>query len=441
MKNKLLKLLIIGFLILLTVGYIYYFRPMVDDELFSYGFSYNIINGLIPYKDFNMIITPLYIYLLGGVLKIFGSHLLVYHFVLALSIVLITYISYKTIGKKAIVIYILPLIYPYTGYNIFVLLLLFLIFYYLDKNKKNTDNIEAIIIGLMILTKQTLVLLVIPSLILAKNKKRVFSIYLVYALIFLGYLVINGTVFEFFDYCLFGMFDFAEKNGTGIDLLFIVESIIIIILTYFYIKTKRKDIAYTLFFQIMAFPIVNQIHFIISFVPVVYLFLKEFRDNEIATILCFTLSISFFITFNFITFFKDDNYLYLKHYDVNNFMEGRATFSFTKNYVFKINDFINEYDGYNPYLFGHFAYLVKLNNNIPINKYDLINDGNMGYDGANKYMSEIDKYCKSNDCIFFINNRELELTENVQTNKKILEYVVNNYNQKFSSNVFDVYTN
>lgn len=441
MKNKYLKLLLVFLLLLLTVGYIYYFRPMVDDELYSYGFSYNVINGLIPYKDFNMIITPLYIYLFGGILKIFGSHLIVYHFVLALSILLITYISYKSIGKKAIVIYILPLIYPYTGYNIFVLLLLFLIFYYLDKNKENTDIIEALIIGLMILTKQTLVLLVIPSLILSKNKRKVFLIYLVYALMFLAYLVINNNLYQFFDYCLFGMFDFAEKNGTGIDLLFILEMIIILVLTFFSFKTKRKDIAYTLVFQIMALPIVNQIHFIISFVPVVYLFLKEFKNNDVATILCFTLSISFFITFNCITFFKDDNYLYLKYYDVDNFMEGRATFSFTKNYVFRIGDFIEEYSDYRPYLFGHFSYLVKLSLDMPINKYDLINDGNMGYNGSSKYLEEIDSYCKENKCIFFINNRELELTENVQTNKKILEYVVSNYMQRHSSNVFDVYTN
>ena len=28
------------------------------DEVWNYGFCYNVLNGLVPYKDFNMIITP-----------------------------------------------------------------------------------------------------------------------------------------------------------------------------------------------------------------------------------------------------------------------------------------------------------------------------------------------------------------------------------------------
>ena len=60
-----------------------------DDELFNYGFAYNILNGLVPYRDFNMIIPPLFNYLLAGILKLFGTKLIVYHFVIASIILLI----------------------------------------------------------------------------------------------------------------------------------------------------------------------------------------------------------------------------------------------------------------------------------------------------------------------------------------------------------------
>ena len=40
------------------------------------------------------------------------------------------------------------------------------------------------------------------------------------------YLIANGTVAEFFDYCLFGMFDFANDNSTGVDVLAIIELLI-----------------------------------------------------------------------------------------------------------------------------------------------------------------------------------------------------------------------
>ena len=271
MKNKIFKIAILTILVALTVSYTYYFRPLVDDELYNYGFSYNIINGLIPYKDFNMIIPPLFNYLLASLLLIFGSKLIIYHIILSLMIVSISYICYKKIGIKAIGIYLLLLIYPYVGYNIFALLLLFILFYLNDKKINNIDIIEAIIIGMLCLTKQTLALLVIPSIIMSKNKKKTLAIYLLFILSFLIYLIINNTIIEFFDYCLFGMFDFANKNSTGISFLTIIEILIIISLTYLGLKTKRKDIIYCLMFQIMAFPIVNYIHFTISFIPVIYL--------------------------------------------------------------------------------------------------------------------------------------------------------------------------
>ena len=64
-------------MVLLTVTYTYYFKPIVDDELYNYGFSYNIINGLVPYKDFNMIIPPLFSYLYALIMNLFGTKLII----------------------------------------------------------------------------------------------------------------------------------------------------------------------------------------------------------------------------------------------------------------------------------------------------------------------------------------------------------------------------
>ena len=61
---------------------------------------------------------------------------------------------------------------------------------------------------------------------------------------------------------------------------------------------------------------------------------------------------------------------------------------------------IDKYPEYTPYLFGYFAYLTKLTYEIPINKYDIINNGNMGYGGYKQYIEEIDQYCQNNKCIF-----------------------------------------
>lgn len=435
--KKYLKIIIFIGLIILTIGYTYYVRPIVDDELFNYGFANNIINGLIPYKDFNMIIPPLFSYLLVPIIGILGKKLIIYHLVIAVFIATITFLSYRKIGKLAIIIYILLLIYPYTGYNMFCLLLLFLLLN-LKENKSSTI-IEGIIISCMFLSKQTLGLLVIPSIIYSKNKKKTILVYLVSICLFLLYLILNNNIYQFFDYCLFGMFDFAEKNGTGIDLWLIMECLILITLTIFTIKTKRKDIFLILIFQIITFPIVDYYHFIISFIPVAYLLFKALNKNTTIFILGTTITLSFFLTLNYLYIVPERQYL--NHYKIDNFMKNRVTYTLTSDYVFRVKETIDKYEGYRPYILGNFSYLIKLNNNMKINKYDIINDGNMGYKGKEKYIKEIDDYCSKEKCIFIINDEEIVTKKRIQTNREMLKYVTNNYYQKYSSNIYSVYTN
>lgn len=440
MMNKWFKRLFFGLImVLITVGYTYYFRLLVDDELYNFGFSFNIIQGLIPYKDFNMIVPPLFSYLLAGFFLLFGCHLLVYHFVIAIMIVFIFFISYRSFGNWAFIIYLLLLIYPYTGYNVFVLFLLFLLFYLKDRD--DFCFWEPILISMMFLTKQTLGLLVIPSLIYSKNKKKTIAVYLIFIFSFLLYLVWNGMVFQFFDYCLFGMFDFASENSTSFNFLLLIEIFIILVLGYLSYVTKRKDYFFCLMFQIMALPIVNCVHFVISFIPVVYLFLEKYRDNRYVLFLCFVGVCSFFIGFNGSLFIKDSHYKSISYYDRDNFMSGRVIYNITENYIDKAKEYVDLYEGYNVYFFGSFAYMMKLNCGIPITKYDIINDGNMGYHGDFRYIKEIDDYCEENKCLFIINDHEGDDSSVSQTNIRILDYVKDNYYQVYSSNIFSVYIN
>lgn len=435
--KKYLKYLVWIILIIITVAYTYYFRPLVDDELFNYGFAKNILDGLIPYKDFNMIIPPLFTYLLAFILDILGKKLIVYHIVIAIFITIITYLSSKNIGKVAsIPLYIILLIYPYTGYNMFCLFLLFILLNV--KESKYSYIIEAILISCMFLSKQSLGLLVIPSLIYSKQRKKTFLIYLVVICLFLLYLLINNSIYQFFDYGLFGMFDFADKNGTGINFLFIVECFIIISLIYLVIKTKRKDIFYILMFQVITLPIVNYCHFFISFAPVLYLIYLKIHHKLYLIIPSIALIASFFVFYNI--FLIKDDIPYLEPYKVQNFMEGRVASRITSSYIFKIKEIIDEKEEYRPYILGLFSYLIKLNNDMPITKYDLINDGNMGYQGSKKYIEEIDNYCKKEKCLFVINDEENKSRIN-QTNHEILDYVQENYIKQYSSNIFSIYTN
>ena len=71
-KNYILELILI---FIVTILFNLFINGLTNDEVWNYGFAYNFSNGLIPYKDFNMIITPLF----PLIMSIFGRNIVVYH--------------------------------------------------------------------------------------------------------------------------------------------------------------------------------------------------------------------------------------------------------------------------------------------------------------------------------------------------------------------------
>ena len=59
MKSK-KKDIIVLLLIIIYTGVLITYSNADNDLIWNYGFSYNIASGLTMYKDFNMVITPLY---------------------------------------------------------------------------------------------------------------------------------------------------------------------------------------------------------------------------------------------------------------------------------------------------------------------------------------------------------------------------------------------
>lgn len=438
MQKKWVKISLLVLLFFLALLYMYYYRPLVDDELYGFGFGVNILKGLVPYKDFNMIITPLFSYLVAGVLGIFGEYLIVYHIIICLIIVSITYMSYKKIGWSAVIIYLLLLVYPFTGYNMFSLFLMFILLNLDDSNDKKYLILEAVIISLMILTKQVLGLLVIPSLLYSKNRKKSFLIYLGIGLLFILTLVFNESLLEFIDYCFLGMFDFSSQNNEGFNFFVVLQLVIIGYLIYELKKKKDKKIFYILGFQIMSFPIVNYPHFIISFIPVVY-YLFSCNNNSYVKLFASSFTIMYFIIFSVTIMYKGDMYMYFSNSKGDTFYKGRMVSNYLESTVNEVSRIIDRYEGYRYYVLGNLSYVVKLSLDDKIDKFDLINNGNMGYDGVSRYIEEIDEYCSENKCLFILENRGEESTN--QTNVDILKYVEDNYMQNIGGSIYKIYSN
>ena len=234
------------------------------------------------------------------------------------------------------------------------------------------------------------------------------------------------------------MFDFTAKNNTGFNLLLFLEVFICIFMIYRFIMSKCKDviILYILLFQIISFPIVDNSHFIITSCPFIYYVFKNYHNKLFlyAFSVCY---ISFIIGYG-VYIFKSYDYVIDKK--ENSFINYKRVSLDYLLYFDTIDRFRNKYSDYRLYLFDTRAYTGKLEYDIDIDKYDLINDGNMGYNGCYKYLESIKKYCKVNKCLFIVNVKEA--TKNInQSNKYIIKYIMSNYYNISSSGLENVYVN
>lgn len=436
-RFKCIMIFIITFII--TFFFIYILSPTFCDEVWSYGFSYNISKGMVIYRDFNVLQTPLFFFIIAFFIKIFGSYMILMGIVDCLLCSIMMVCLYKSSKLyKFIGFFILFINYP-SSYNLFLVFLCFMIIYLID-NKKDNDIIIAILVSLMFLTKQNIgIVMLIPCLIYSKNRIKSICTFLVPILILCLYLVYNNALFDFIDYCFLGLFSFNNNNGFIEWYLLVLLSAMIIYLIYMLIKCKFSDkkLLYILFFCIICYPIIDLRHFtcclfiFYCFIDInicidkiiirnIYLFKFIFCLVYLFFLLCYyKISDISLDSSNFI-FLKNmnpiiDNVKYIREYlDDNNF-------NYDTDYVF-LGDF--------------YGYYYKLYYDIPIGKYDFIMTGNMGYFNRDKIYSGLDNLCGENTCYFII--PQICYLDTNQWHE-FAYYVDNNYNMVDRFDYLNVY--
>ena len=440
------KVLMFLFWFVVSFCYSYFFHPLFNDEIWNYGFAYNISQGLVPYVDFGMIIPPFFPFLVSIFICIFGHHLYVIHFVNSIFVSFIILFSYLKLGKKIWLFFPFVFLYLYPGYNFFCLFLLFVIFMLCDDKDKNYDILLGFLVGTIFISKQTIgICLFVPFIFYSKNKIKAICSFLLPSLIVFIYLIYNNAFYQFIDYCFLGMFDFSHQNR--ILLFFPLEVLIIIVLVYRLCcgHFQNKKLFYVLMFQIVTAPIFDDYHFMIGFIPVYYLFLESiqilsYRLKYYAFIVLFA---CFFWEYKILIcdkiHFYSDSSSYLYGRNIPKYVEDSVTF--LSHYL---EDVTSKYDYV--FLLSQNSYMVKLNTDIPIHQFDLINCGNMGYDGEEKYISKMKSMCNGKKCLFLTYSYEfgyLGDESGGQTSKKIIHYVYDNYNKidELENVTFEVYTN
>ena len=430
--KKIYKYLTFILLFILFLVFNLIISPLNLDEIWSYGFSYNISSGLIPYKDFNMVITPFYSILMALFLKINNS-ILFFHIINALIPTSILFIAHKLIKEKVFIILpllIFPLNITFPNYNLF-LLLLFVLLIYLEKNKKN-DILIGIVLALILLTKQSVGIFLIPvSIYYLKDKKKLLkrSISIIIPIIvFIIYLLVTNSLKQFIDLCILGLFDFGKGNSS-FSIFFIVTILLLIILLLLMRNNKKIEYYYLLTFISMCIPLFDLYHVQIYLTAyLIILFInttKIFKPKLIGLSLFVGLLSIYIIKSNFnINYYPNKlnlfEYRYISKNNIN-----------TTNEVIK---YMNKYN--NKVMFiGPNAYYYKLITNQRINYLDLINTGNFGYNGSNKLLNDVKKLDK--DYVFFVSKDELGRGK--QTDQKLIKYIINNYEKIDEIYLYDIY--
>lgn len=408
--------------------------PLNLDEIWSYGFTNNIYLGLIPYKDFNMVITPFYPFIMSLLFHIFGNNMLFFHIENALVITIFIYFCSKLLKDKTYLILpllIFPLNIVFPNYNFF-LLFLFILLIYLEKNNKN-DYLIGLVLAFVFLTKQTVGIgLLLVSLYYLKDKKifKRFIGFIIPNIIFILYLIITNSYKEFIDLCFLGLFDFGKSN-TNIFTIFFFMSIILLIILFIFIKKDSKKIEYyyLLLFISICVPLFDLYHFNIYLVSFIIIFLLnnkyEFNYKLIG--------LSLFIGLLFVYVFHSDFNYKVYPNDIHLFEYRYISLkkiNFTKNVL----KYSKKYNNKVMYI-GPDAYYYRLINNEKISYIDLINSGNFGYDGSNKLLNMVKSL--DSDYVFFVRNDEVGYGK--QTDQKVIKYIIKNGKKIDSVLIYDIY--
>ena len=438
MKNNKYTIIELILIFIVTLVFTLIFKQMDMDEIWNYGFAYNISTGLIPYKDFNMVITPLYPLCIAFLMIIFGKNIVIFHIINAIICTFIFYYLKKYTKNIYYLIYLvlLPLTLP--NYNIACLLLLYVLIT-LEKENKN-DYLIGLFLGITFLTKQSIgIYLFIPSLFtkdIKKILKRIIG-FIIPNIIILIYLIYNKALYDFINYTFLGMKSFAKENYTlSINPITLLIPIIICTLIYKYLKTKDNMILYLLCFFGMSYPIFDTYHTIIPLLPAIAYSIKDISLNKKLFMITFYLFIVILFITQTITF-KNKNYIYP---NTTNLLKYRML---DNNTVSGINTLSNYYKN-NPgrtFIIELDAYLIKLNTNTKIDKYDLLNDGNLGKGGIKQIIKEFDKICSKDKCTFLIYKETLNSNRHTQYNEEIYHYVMNNYQESGKILSLTIYKN
>lgn len=439
-KIKYLLLMVFFFICLVFV-----FTLSRGDTFVNYGFSYALIIGEIPYKDFNMVILPLapLIYSLG---LFICNNILFYYFEQAILLTILFYIVEKLLKEKAI-LFLLVLLIPfpiafssviYPGYNFLLLFFFFLFLYFYQTNK--SSYLLGLLLGCIFCTKQTVgFFLFLPSFYyLIYDRKKFLKVLVGYCIpiLLLGIcLFIGNHFYEFVNLCFYGLFDFGYHNQQ-ISIFYFLLLIFGILYILYRIRKEKQNLLlyYALFFSSICFPIIDYYHVSLFLVIVCYFIMEKipFSKRFSKYIMIFIISICLIWSFVSYQYLGGISFLSQNHFSF--VIERREVIENRKEFIKYIDSLDHEVIYF---MRGSENYYYKIIHDKKIDYFDLPNYGNYGYQGIEKMKERIEE---KHHCYFVLDSKLLKDENPFQQYIKELGFYVIEHSDKIKSiGIYDIY--
>lgn len=487
MKNKTIVVLFIIMFVVIAVNI--FIRPLNDlDEIWNFNFAKCISSGNVPYKQINMITTPLSSFIGALALVMFGKELFVMRAlasILATTILLIIYKIFRLLKIDRYISMIMTLficvnyieLFVY-DYNFLLILLVLLIIYLEIKNNQynkasKLNFVIGIVAGLCVITKQTvgsicLVIVLLNNIWLINSRSdlkhyiKTLIIRIVGSSIpitlFICYLLYNGAFGSFLEYCILGISTFNNKisylnlvlnSDIKLTIMSIVVPTVIIMCAIRNLVKRPKNLKkknqyillmYSLSAFVLAFPISDTIHFMIGILPATILIVYwiycrygeilskiQLKWQKVFALYMLILLILFSASSILVSFNNDLVICKLKGF--NNIPVNKDLDCEIKNVQ---NYIINQQD--KVYIIDSTASIYFIPLDIYNKDYDLFLIGNVGKNGTNTKIKEL---CEKENIKILVNSNIENI--NWQMDKKDIQYVIENKEKVGQIERFDIY--
>lgn len=479
--------IILFFIIILFIIIPYMFLSPLShiDEVWNFQSIYKMYNSGLIYNDNNVIITPIFFILGNALFHFFDANLLVfrlYNVIIFLIKYIFMFIIFKKLNCKNIhsALYVLLWLTIDSsciscGANYNQLGLVFCLFgaiwYITHYNKKFYHLIQGIIIFLIFFTKQTIGVYYAFGIVLFElleigfhkkfwiNQFTKLSTFLPCLLISLFIMYLQGNLIQFINLCFGSLLEFGNSNTlfNTQTLQYIIPIIFITAFTFYIIiklnlpKNTITDIKFFLCLSLgLTFnilPIINNYHsimalllFYILFVYVIDIIIireifSDKKQNFILIIVCAFIILGFWIKILL---------LYFNEYNTLNFFDKSHPFynaGISEEYLNRINemsDYIikKQKNGIKVIITSYEAGTFMTPLNINNREFDLLNYGNLGYNGINNTIKKIANM-QNTEFLIFTDEKDCLFQEP----KEIRKYIINNLQKTGEFLNYSIYTN